>query len=84
MKNLGDKIREAVPGLSELPSPGEAVQAGKDLVGKLPSAGDVQGARPRNDESSADTDALETAGRRSVQAPHCAQDTGKQPMHCYT
>ena len=46
VKNLGDKIREAVPGLSEVPSPGQAVQAGKDLVGKLPSAGDVQGARP--------------------------------------
>lgn len=46
VKSLGDKIREAVPGLSEVPSPGQAVQAGKDLVGKLPSAGDVQGARP--------------------------------------
>ena len=46
MKSVGDKIREAVPGLSELPSPGQAVQAGKDLVGKLPSSGDVQGERP--------------------------------------
>ena len=61
MKSLGDKIREAVPGLSEVPSPGQAVQAGKDLVGKLPSAGDVQGEGPRYDELPclrAGTDAL--------------------------
>jgi len=43
-ESIGDKLREAIPGLSELPSAGDAVQAGKDLVGKLPSSSDVTGA----------------------------------------
>ncbi|KAK9839421.1 hypothetical protein WJX81_001225 [Elliptochloris bilobata] len=44
VKSVGDKLKEALPGLSELPSPGQAVQAGKDLVSKLPSGSDIQGA----------------------------------------
>jgi hypothetical protein len=44
VQGLGDKLREAIPGLSELPSAGDAVQAGKDLVGKLPSSSGGAGA----------------------------------------
>ncbi len=46
MGGLGDKLKEALPSLSDLPSPGEAVQAGKDLLGKLPTDGASQGVQP--------------------------------------
>ena len=81
MKNLGDKIREAVPGLSEVPSAGQAVQAGKDLVGKLPSAGDVQGAHSRYNQLSAEC--FGRCWQAFNAAQHCVQETGRQAVHCY-